>query len=715
MYCNLKEELKKTLPLTLFLLVSFVSSFSRCGDFQRSQKNQPRQAILILLDAARPDHFSCYGYPKPTTPEIDLLAKNGVRFLNCYTQGINTRTALPCLIFSRYFIQPIFPNHHSIPFENPVNLFRRLDREAISIPKTLEREGFITAAIVAHEWLTEGTKFAKEFKELYNLHTIVKYDKKYAYPRADKVIDFTIKWLELNREKDFFLYIHIMDTHFPHFFEEDAKSFFGEGHYNEKLFAPSGLPINPNVNFSADDLRYLNSLYDGSLRYTSRQIGRLVNFLKNARILNQVLIVITADHGEFLLDRKGMISHVGKWYDPVAKIPLIIHFPQKIEPQEISSISELIDIGPTILGLLGVKIPEGKSMDGENLLDGLVVREKVREMHGKKKNIQKGREAFIGMGVTGVRDVRFKCLFNWPAARLLRDSAPSMGGEARAAGLKAEIYDLVEDPKEMNPLMLGAEGVGSEGRIILNRLYKLYQQRMRPLYKRYESAKTDKQPELAFAISSASFSTDLKIPYFKGPDILATVKEAPKKNGWVRRSSWDNSWLFAAAGEGTVPIKISFPVPDGLYFLSLDINGCCEMEVGGTKKIVCSPEFVQDLRWKTNRVDFGPVKVKGKVFRAWIRPIFSGFDRRRVKADEKGGRDMMRDEGKGGGGKWGGGSNYIKVGKSQRVRERNYERDWFAIRLLGFEPIINGQIRSMRDRKIDKEKLKRLRSLGYIK
>jgi choline-sulfatase len=659
---NYLSKMKEAFSFGLFFLLLFVFLFTHCAGYM---KNNHRQAVLIILDAARPDHFSCNGYIKPTTPEMDKLAAKGAFFTNCYSQGLVTRTSLPCFLYSRYFMQPIFPNHHSIPFESPNNLFRRVDNNAISIPKALEKEGFLTAAIVAHEWLTEKTKFGREFNELYNLHDIIKYDKKYAYPRAEQVIDFTIKWMDLNKEKDFFLYIHIMDTHFPHIFEEDAKFFFGKEEYSNNLFAPSGLPKDPNAEFSEHDIKYLNSMYDGSLRYTDRQVGRLIDFLEKTQMLDDILVMITADHGEFLLERKGMVSHGGEWYDPVAKIPLIIHFPKKVKPQVNSNISEMIDIGPTILDLLGIKVPIEKQMDGKNLLAEEVKAE-------EKTEVPNQQTAFIAMGGAGLRNEKFKCLFNWPPVRILRDSSPQTIGDDRAAGLKAEIYDLTEDPEEKNPLILDND---KRGDAVFKSMFELYREKLTPLYKRYETARTDKQPELSFAVSSAHFTSELKIPYYRGVDHINAVKaEARKeerKTGWLRRSAWDNSWLYADSSAGKV--KISFSVPDGEYFLSFDINGCCEIEINGEKKVLCSPEFVEDLRWKTNEVDFGPVEVREKTLNVLINPIFE-----------------IGEEDKGGG-------------------------EWVAVRLIGFEPIIDGNIRIMKEKEKKQEMLERLRTLGYIK
>lgn len=639
----------------------FIFSLTRCSG---SHENNHQQIILILLDAARPDHFSCNGYSQLTTPEMDQLVKKGVFFTNCYSQGLVTQTALPCFLYSRYFMPPIFPNHHSIPFESPGNLFRGLDSEAVSIPKALEKEGFLTAAIVAHEWITEGTKFAREFEELYNLHDIVEYEKKYAYPRAEKVIDFTINWVDKNKEKDFFLYIHIMDTHFPHFFEEDAKSFFGDKEYDNQLFAPWGLPINAHGEFSEEDLRYLNAMYDGSLRYTDRQVGRLFDFLERSQLLDDILIMITADHGEFLLEKKGMVSHGGSWYDPVAKIPLIIYFPKKVKTQVNSDIAELIDIGPTLLGLVGVELPEGKKMDGENLLAKERMTLERAENKTKNKELRNQQAAFVAMGDTGVRDEKYKCLFNWPPGRLLGASSLLLES-ALDSGLELEIYDLVQDPQEKEPLIMEREEE------VFQRMFELYRKRLIPLYKRYETSTTEEQPELAFAISASSFQCDPEISYHKEIDSINAVIGKAGESGWLRRSSWDNSWLYADSSAGQV--RISFPVPNGEYLLSFDINGCCEVNINGLKKTLCSSEFEENMRWKTNKVIFGPVEIKDKALNAVINPVF-------------------------------------------KTGEENKEAgDWFAVRLIGFEPIIDGQIQSMKEKDKEKEMMERLRTLGYIK
>ncbi|MEE8523622.1 MAG: sulfatase-like hydrolase/transferase, partial [Thermoanaerobaculia bacterium] len=167
-----------------------------------------RRVILLLLDAARPDRFACYGYPRVTTPEIDLLAARGVVFERHYAQGTGTRESVPALLYSRYFSVPIFPRDPQVPYSRPEDLFRRPDDEQISLPAAFEQAGFLTAAISAHLWTGRETPFAAEFMEMHDL-TVGHQSRQYPYPRARQVIDFTIGWLRQNRDRDVFLYVHL--------------------------------------------------------------------------------------------------------------------------------------------------------------------------------------------------------------------------------------------------------------------------------------------------------------------------------------------------------------------------------------------------------------------------------------------------------------------------------------------------------------------------
>ena len=349
---------------SLFALL-FSLLFASCA-----ADEQPRQAIMILLDAALADRLSCYGYHRQTTPNIDAMAARGVVFLNHFVQDTRTRATLPTIFYSRYFLPSLFPQSDRVPYSAPEELFRGLDDEAVSMVKALSEAGLMTSMISAHSWLKPGTLFADQFDQVHDLSTELEVDRSYGYPRAEPVVDYAIDWIEAHRDQDFFLYIHMMDTHLPHPLDDDSKGFLPP----EVVNSPPPLDFaarkqGTGVELTAIERQYLDALYDGSLRYTDRHLGRLFEHVENR--LGDTLIVLTSDHGEHLLEHPGRYLHGGVWYDLVARVPLIIVDPGRVDPGRVESLAEGVDIMPTVLGLLGVTLPPGKTTDGVDLRSSL--------------------------------------------------------------------------------------------------------------------------------------------------------------------------------------------------------------------------------------------------------------------------------------------------------------------------------------------------------
>ena len=566
---------------------------------ERTPQQPPRQVILILLDAARPDRFSSYGYRRETTPAMDALAKNGVVFHQHYAQSTHTRGSVPSYLYSRYFTAPIFPDSREVPFSHPSDLFQRPDDASISFVKAFERAGFKTAAISAHLWMKQDTPFAEEFMWTQDFDFDRRHIGKSGRVRAEKVIDYAIKWIRDNRREDFFLYIHILDTHFPHNFEEDAQRFFGASTYDAANFTRGGRPRDLAKPVSAEDLRYLNALYDGSLRYTDRQIGRLIDELRDSGRLDQTLIAITADHGENLLEGPGLyeqdgrsiLTHDGPWFDPVARVPLLVHFPEVLDAGVYEQFSEGVDVGPSLLGLSNVPVPEGKVFDGVNLFD------MVQGRAAPKTHVLSRR---------GIRTATHKCLFDTSDDVLLAEEAP------HPAALDGRLYDMQADPGETTNLFY-------DRLEIVRDMLDLYRESMMRPYRRFVAARTSEQPRSAFAIAAEHFNDGSPSP--------------ETASGWERKGS-------CLASRGPEPLlSIEFPMPNGTYEMAVNLWGAAIVKVG---------EQARELRSaKCHARAIGDVHVTGETFRAAIRPApgqptsvcFLGFTPSGVVIDEK-----LRDE-----------------------------------------------------------------------
>ena len=522
---------------------------------------------------------------------MDRLAAGGVVFERHYAQGTGTRESVPALLFSRYFSVPLFPSDPQVPYSRPEDLFRRPDDEQISLPAAFEQAGFLTAAISAHLWTGRDTPFAAEFEEMHDL-TAGHQDRKYPYPRAPQVIETTLGWLREHRSRDVFLYVHLMDTHYPHYFEEDAREIFGAP-YAAEHFRDGGSPTVPVARLTADDRRYVDALYDGSLRYADREIGRLIDFLRDEGWLDGAVVAITADHGEHLLDgagdenRKGVdvFSHGGPWLEPVARIPLIVHAPGRLAPGRFSGLSEGVDVAPTLLALAGVELPVGKAFDGADL--GAVIADRAA-----------AKEQVLARG-GNVRTAAHKALFAAGDRALLADSAPGRGE------LDGQLYDLAADPGEQTDLMGARKALAAD---LLDR----YRRIMTAPYRRSQEARSNAQPRQAFAISVRHARTRTRVAKVQG----ATIPE-----GWSRITAEPHSALIARAT--AEPLTVRFPVPDGRYLLHVGLVGPATIAVDGQSQTL-------DGR---GMAPFGEVDVTGGIFRATIQPradqvtrlLFFGF------------------------------------------------------------------------------------------
>ncbi len=558
----------------------------------------PRHALLILLDAARADRLSCYGYGRATTPRLDSLAADGIVFLNHYTQGTYTPTALPSLLFSRYYIQPLPSFTEKVALTSPEDLFSAPDEESISLPRALSLAGFRTIMISAHGWLKPVTAFAGEFGETHDLSATVPVDRRYGHPRADQVIDDAIRWIQENRSREFFVYLHLMDTHFPHYLEAEAREFLDAAGYSggpPDTFTDTGRPKDTSAALSERERIYLDALYDGGLRYTDRQIGRLLDFLDRESI--RPLVAVTSDHGEFLLDQPGRFAHAGLWYEALARVPLILSWPGKLDPGRVTGFTEAVDLVPTMLRLLDVSLPAGKRPDGSDL------GETLRGTGFSRDHVFMRR---------AVRSGRYKCLFRSDDDILLAEREP---GVAAISGL---LYDLQSDPAETADLWTGHAELARE-------MLLAYRYRMARPYRRYLEARTTAQPRDPFAIQVkhlyASPQVRATVQAMKEWDRLAASPSPPE--GWSTGPAW--SYLMAARGAASLAFEL--PLPDGRYVLSMAIRGRCALRMPGDDPaadvtwLEGRPFDRRDTSpWRTDQVVFGVVEVKGQVFTATILP-----------------------------------------------------------------------------------------------
>jgi arylsulfatase A-like enzyme len=209
-------------------------------------------------------------------------------------------------------------------------------------------------------------------------------------------IDQVWEWIEEKRERPFFAFVRLNGAHWPYNAtpEEmaDLDACDGQDHaFNKSDWRQMGfMPpadrgegvrlVNKekyfefffNTDIPAATRRHIIAHYDAEIRQTDAVIGSLIDRMQEANLLDQTIVVITADHGESFGEH-GYLQHGPKVDEPVVRVPLIIRLPKEhpfADPgRAVEDQVSTTDILPTLLTAVGVKVPD--AVDGENLLPAM--------------------------------------------------------------------------------------------------------------------------------------------------------------------------------------------------------------------------------------------------------------------------------------------------------------------------------------------------------
>lgn len=356
--------------------------------------------LLITIDTLRPDHLSYSGYRRNTSPNIDKLVAGGILCNNAIAQDTWPAPSLVSLLTSTYSF-----------YHNIAEYGDSIDNSLPALPQILKKNGHQTCFIGPHilsqiRGFSRGFDFfdvgvRKFFFGFSRLTIIVKLITKfilYHLPlvsgysvdiydrvtriinnaRADVVTKKAIKWLRVNSDKPFFLWLHYFDTHAPYNPPSPGDKIFLNDGLERKdhrripilgktMFGMGGISkyiTEKNIN----DPEYYVSKYDGAIYFIDEQIGILLSVLDDLKLNNDTLIIVTSNQGEYIAEHGFYFSHTGIPFEPLIKVPLIIKY-NKMLPAgtKIDFLVQSIDIAPTILDILGISKP--MSLQGSSFLN----------------------------------------------------------------------------------------------------------------------------------------------------------------------------------------------------------------------------------------------------------------------------------------------------------------------------------------------------------
>ncbi|MFC1739035.1 sulfatase [Planctomycetota bacterium] len=285
-----------------------------------------RSIILISIDTCRADYLGCYGYPRRITPNIDKFAEESILFNNVISPVPITLPAHSSMLTGTT------PPYHGVHY----NYDYKLDKSNVTLAEILKDNGFTTGAVISSFILDSQFGLDQGFDYYHDRFVNTPNTNIDNERKGEEASRLAIQWLEKNKSKKSFLFLHYYD---PHHNYEPPEPFA--------------------TNFK-------DNLYAGEISYTDYCIGKVIKKLKSMSMYESSLIIITGDHGE-MLGEHGEVTHMYFIYQSAVKVPLLLKLPGRSKPERTDETVGIIDIVPTICGALEIAAPSG--LQGKDLLE----------------------------------------------------------------------------------------------------------------------------------------------------------------------------------------------------------------------------------------------------------------------------------------------------------------------------------------------------------
>ncbi len=329
--------------------------------------------IYLDLDTLRPDHLGCYGYQRNTSPNIDQVAEDGVRFDNYYCSDAPCLPSRTALTSGQFGIHTGVVGHGGTAAErrgegSERDFESRWSEE--NLPGFLSDQGLTTVTISPFAERHGAWHFYAGFDEMYNTG-------QKGWESAEEITPQVLDWLaDRGAEDDWFLHINYWDPHTPYRAPEEFGNPFADSPLpdwlDEEILAEHRELVGPHkpreINMydnqtdpqyprqpgeleDLEDLREMIDGYDCGIRYLDQHIGKILAALEEQGIREEVAIIISADHGENM-GELGIYGEHGTADYATCRIPLIIDWPGKGQGEVNEALHYNLDLAPTLAELL---------------------------------------------------------------------------------------------------------------------------------------------------------------------------------------------------------------------------------------------------------------------------------------------------------------------------------------------------------------------------
>ncbi len=400
-------------PLTGLALV-FGLLLAACGG-----PEAPPNVVLVVLDTVRADHLSCYGYGRPTSPRLAALCERADR------HAVARSTAPWTLPSHASLFTGKFPFQHHADAELVDAVFndaRPLAPEELTLAEALAAEGYATAAFAANRgYVNERMGLTQGFETFVNERRPGVEMSKLAH-----------EWVKARpAEKPFFLFVNYMDAHRPYNVApvdgpneaalpaapaENPSALLDELY--QQIYASDAPP-------DAALLQKAIDAYDRGIAHADRGVGELLDLLEKDGLLDDALVIVTADHGEYLGEH-DLVEHSKDVYEPALRVPLIVKHPRQNAGRVIDEPASIADVP----GMVLAELPRAQRARYEGKFPG------QKGVHGlfAELNYSRGKDLAAPWGERFLRERSALYLERWKVIR-------SSDG-------RHELYDLATDARE---------------------------------------------------------------------------------------------------------------------------------------------------------------------------------------------------------------------------------------------------------------------------
>jgi arylsulfatase A-like enzyme/thioredoxin-like negative regulator of GroEL len=375
------------------LLIFAAAWLAACGAGPRRSN-----VLVVTFDTTRADHISAYGNERIETTAVDSLAAEGLLFSNAHSSIALTMPSHTTLLTGLY------PTGHGV---RDNGLFILAD-DIVTLPERLKEHGYATAAAISGFPLVKRFNLGQGF-ELYDDELRRKDEdflgRRPAQPslffeerRGARTNEAILPWLEEHKDGPFFAWIHYYDPH---------------------------RPWDPPAPY--DEL-YADDPYLAEIAYADECLGQILSRLREWDVLDDTLVIMTADHGEGLGEHNET-THSLLNYETTLRVPLVIRPPGGMAPRRVDDLVGGVDIAPTVLEFLGLEVPP--ELQGHSLAGYL-----------------SGRGGVPANRPFYAETLSPRLSHGWGELRTLYQ-----GGYKYIHGSRPELYDLGRDPHELEDLL----------------------------------------------------------------------------------------------------------------------------------------------------------------------------------------------------------------------------------------------------------------------